>query len=135
MRELKPLAKGEFTHCEKKIDGPPLAIDRGPAAGVIGPATPPTIGRVGASTTLTPEQRQLRARVAAYARHAQHDAVESTAAARAAGPAGDKYWLDRVDPDGALDQDDRERRARAAKAEYFNRIAYLSSRARRARTG
>ena len=115
--------------------GPPLATDRGPAAGIIGPATPPTIGRVGASTTLTPEQRQLRARVAAYARHAQHDAVESTAAARAAGPAGDKYWLDRVDPDGALDHDDRERRARAAKAEYFNRIAYLSSRARRARAG
>lgn len=58
---------------------------------------------------LTPEERSARARVAAYAMHAQHDPHEITAAATAAVWA--KY-RQQADPDHMLDPDERDRRAR-----------------------
>ncbi len=76
---------------------------------------------------LTPEQRVLRARAAAYTKHAKHDARESTLAAR---EAFRRRFVDEVDPDRTLAQDDRERRVEAARRAYFVRLAYLSSKAR-----
>ena len=57
---------------------------------------------------LTPAQRSLRSRLAAYSLHAKHDPRETTQAARAA-------FLTRfereVDPDGSLPPAERARRA------------------------
>lgn len=80
---------------------------------------------------MTPSERVLRARLAAYALHAKYDARETTAAARAA-------FLDRferdVDPDGVLSAPERQRRAQAARKAYFTRLALRSAQARRARS-
>lgn len=76
---------------------------------------------------LTPEQRRLRAQIAANTRLANEDPVEMTAAAR-------KAALDRfekqVDPDGTLDPAERARRAEHARRAYFQRLALKSARAR-----
>ena len=81
---------------------------------------------------LTPAQRALRSRLAAYERWSRHDPVAGTAAARAA-------FADRftrlVDPDGVLPEDERLRRADSAKRAYFAKLAFASSRARAARSG
>lgn len=77
---------------------------------------------------LTPEQRTLRARVAAHTMHAKNDPKATTAAAREA-------FLSRfereVDPDEVLDPDERARRAEHARSAHFARLALASSRARR----
>ncbi len=77
--------------------------------------------------TMTPTQRSMRARLAAYSKHAQTDARESTAPAREA-------FLDKftaaVDPRGELGDAERQRRATALKRAYFARLALRSSRAR-----
>jgi hypothetical protein len=76
---------------------------------------------------LTPEQRKLRASVAAYARWARQDPREGTAVARAA------FWgrfLDEVDPDRVLPEAERYRRAKAAQNAHMKRMALASSRAR-----
>jgi hypothetical protein len=57
----------------------------------------------------TPEERRIRSRIAAYAKHAQHDPRESTAPAVAAMFA--KYEA-LADPQGTLDPTERRRRAR-----------------------
>lgn len=79
---------------------------------------------------LTPEQRRLRAQIAANTRLATEDPVEMTAPAR-------KAFLDRfekqVDPDGVLAPDERARRAEAARKAYFAKLALASSKARAAR--
>jgi len=81
---------------------------------------------------LTPAERTLRARLAAHTMHAQHDARETTAAARAA-------FLDRfeaeVDPDGVLTPEERRRRAEHARSAYFTRLAFERAKARRAERG
>jgi hypothetical protein len=74
-------------------------------------------------------QRVLRARIAAHALHAQiADPTAHTAPARAA-------FLSRfereVDPAGALDPQERSRRAEHAKKAYFLRLALASSKARK----
>jgi len=78
-----------------------------------------------AGTTLTPEQRSLRARIGAFALHAQGGT--STRAGTAA-------FLSRfereVDPDGTLAPEERARRATLARKAYFARLALASSRAR-----
>lgn len=78
-----------------------------------------------ASTTLTPEQRSLRARIGAHTLHAQ--GKTSTGAATAA-------FLTRfereVDPDATLPPEVRAKRATAARRAYFARLALASSRAR-----
>jgi hypothetical protein len=81
------------------------------------------------SKTLTPEQRTMRARIAAHAMHAKHDPVATTAKARATFL---QKFLDEVDPDRELPEDERLRRADHARSAYFSRLAFASSRARQA---
>lgn len=82
--------------------------------------------------TLTPSERVLRARAAAYTQHARHDARATTAAARAAFLA---RFEREVDPDGLLHPDERARRAEAARRAFMTRLALRSSVVRRAHTG
>ena len=75
-------------------------------------------------------ERSLRARLAAYALHAQRDPRETTANGRAAFLAR----FDReVDPAGLLEPDERRRRAEQARRAYFTRLALASAKARRAK--
>lgn len=77
---------------------------------------------------MTPKERSMRARIAAYSLHSQKDSKEVTASAR-------KAFLDRfersVDPTGALAPEERARRARAARKAYFTNLALKSAQARR----
>jgi len=82
-------------------------------------------------TTLTPEQRSLRARQAAFTMHSQHDPKETTAAGRAAFLG---RFVDLVDPDRVLDETERNRRAESARKAHFTGLALKSSKARRARS-
>ena len=82
---------------------------------------------------LTPEQRTLRARIAAYERHSRGSGVEATEKARAASPGGTAYWLNQVDPGNQLPESERHRRAEAAKRAHFSRLALKSCQARAAR--
>ena len=84
-----------------------------------------------ASKILTPEQRALRARLAAHTLHAKvADPAAHTAPAR-------KAFLDRferqVDPEGELAPADRARRAAHARSAYFLSLALKSAQARRKR--
>jgi hypothetical protein len=83
------------------------------------------------SGRLSPEQRSLRARMAAYAMHARYDSRQVTANAR-------KAFLDRfereVDPDSVLPIHERRRRAESAKRAHMTRLALRSAQARRKRT-
>ena len=80
--------------------------------------------------SLSPAERSLRARLAAYAMHAQHDSRETSAPGRAAFLA--RFETD-VDPDGRLDPEERRRRAEHARSAYFARLALASVAARRAK--
>jgi hypothetical protein len=66
--------------------------------------------------------RSLRARLAAYAMHARHDARETTANGRAAFLA---RFEREVDPDGRLDPAERRRRAELARRFYFARLSLV----------
>jgi hypothetical protein len=79
--------------------------------------------------SLTPSERVMRARMAAYMLHARYDPRETTKAARRA---FNRRFVDQVDPDGRLPERERQRRAEAARRAYFVRLAYLSARRRRA---
>ena len=79
---------------------------------------------------LSPAERSLRARLAAYAMHAQHDSRHTSTPGRAAFLA--RFEAD-VDPDGRLDPEERRRRAAHARSAYFARLALASVAARRAR--
>jgi hypothetical protein len=81
-------------------------------------------------TTLSPAERSLRARLAAYAMHARHDARRTSANGRAAFLA--RFEVE-VDPDGRLDPEERRRRAEQARRAYFARLALASAKARRAK--
>jgi hypothetical protein len=77
---------------------------------------------------LSPEQRVLRARLAAYSQWAAtYDWTARTATARAA-------FMDRfereVDPDGTLRPEERARRAESARRAYFTRLALRSAKVR-----
>lgn len=76
---------------------------------------------------LTPEQRTLRARIAAHAMHSRHDSRETSANGRAAFLA---RFEREVDPDGVLPEAERQRRAEHARRAYFARLAYKSARSR-----
>ena len=79
--------------------------------------------------SLTPEQRRLRAQVAAHVQWAKEpDPSARTAGAR-------KAFMERfereADPDGVLDPAERARRAEHLRRAYFTRLALASSRARK----
>ncbi len=80
--------------------------------------------------TLTPEQRALRARIAAYTLHATRDPKDTTQAARDAFLARFEH---QVDPDRLLPEAERRRRADAARKAYFTALALKSSRVRGAK--
>jgi hypothetical protein len=77
---------------------------------------------------LTPAERSLRARIAAYRMHARNDPRETTRAARAAFA---QRFLDDVDPNRRLPEPERLRRVEAARRAYFTRLAYRPARKRR----
>jgi hypothetical protein len=81
-------------------------------------------------TTLSPAERSLRARLAAYAMHARHDARRTSANGRAAFLA--RFEVE-VDPDGRLDPEERRRRAEQARRAYFARLSLAAVKARQAK--
>lgn len=81
---------------------------------------------------LTPEQRVLRAQIAAHLSWSRTaDRSARTAAAR---DAADARFERQVDPEGLLDPDERSRRARSARSAYFRQLALKSSRVRSLRS-
>jgi len=81
---------------------------------------------------MSPEERKYRARIGAYTLHATHDPRETTRAAR---EAFERRFLDEVDPDRQLPEDERDRRAQYARKAYFARLALKSAQARRRKAG
>lgn len=79
---------------------------------------------------LSPEQRKLRAQIAANTRWSREDPRVGTARARAAWY---RRFLDQVDPDRTLPPAERDRRVQAAVRAEMQRLAFLSSKARGAR--
>ena len=82
---------------------------------------------------LTPTERSMRGKIAAYTRWAHEpDRSAATAAAR-------KAQLDRfeqqVDPDGILTPAERAKRAETARKLYYTQLAFKSAKARRRRAG
>ena len=84
------------------------------------------------SSPLTAEQRALRARMGAYAQHAQHDVRDTTRAGHAAFMA---RFEREVDPEGLLAPAERERRAAAARKAYMLKLAWKSAEVRRKAVG
>jgi hypothetical protein len=80
------------------------------------------------TAALTPTQRTLRARMGAYALHAQ--GKTNTEAARKASPQSLDYWAAKVDPDRALSDVERAKRAEHARKAYMTGLALASSQAR-----
>ena len=79
---------------------------------------------------IDPQEMALRGRIGAYVTHSRHDPKETTTKARATFLS--KFERE-VDPDGVLPEDERQRRAAAARKAHFSRLAYASAKARRAR--
>ncbi len=69
----------------------------------------------------------LRGRIGGLALASQHDPREYTAPARRRFMA---RFEDQVDPDRVLPDDERNRRAEAARRLYFTQLAYKSAKAR-----
>lgn len=79
---------------------------------------------------ITPSERVMRSRMAAYILHSRVDSREHTKPARAAFLA---RFEREVDPEGVLPEVERRRRAELARKAYFTRLAYKSAQARRGR--
>lgn len=86
------------------------------------------------SKSLTPEQRTLRAKLAAHASHKNHSGSDRV---KAANDARFQKYVDQVDPHRKLPEAERLRRAKQAEKEEMTRLAFLSSKARsqRAKAG
>ncbi len=78
--------------------------------------------------SLTPTERALRGRIGAFALHARHDPRATTAAARVG---FNGRFVELVDPERTLPEDERMRRVEAARKAHFARLAYRSALARR----
>jgi len=85
---------------------------------------------VAAAKTLTPEQRTMRARIAALARWSKED--PAPAVKRAQDGLLARFERE-VDPDNQLPPKERRRRAEAARRLHMTRLAFASSKSRRAR--
>jgi hypothetical protein len=79
-----------------------------------------------------PHDMALRGRMGAYSQQANNDTRETTRAAREV--ANVKRYLDMVDPDRVLPEDERMRRAMAKRREHMVRNGRLSGQARRAKS-
>lgn len=79
-------------------------------------------------SALSPEQRSLRARIAAHTMHGKNDSRQTSANGRQA-------FLERfereADPDGTLPPEERARRAEQLRKAYFTALAFKSAQARR----
>lgn len=82
------------------------------------------------SPPLTPDQRVMRARIAANERWSRQDPKPATDRAREAFLA---RFENAVDPNRELPEGERARRALAARRAYFLRLSLKSARARQAR--
>ena len=82
--------------------------------------------------SLTPEQRKMRATIAALARWKNEDPAE--AAFRGQQGLVAKFERE-VDPDNVLSPAERRRRAIAARREHMTRMAFKSSKSRKAKSG
>jgi hypothetical protein len=82
---------------------------------------------VSRNTSHDPSFRALRGRIGAYSLHARSDPRETTRNARATFLA---TFLDAVDPDLRLPEEERLRRAESARKAHFARMALASARAR-----
>jgi hypothetical protein len=132
-------ARNDLT--DHSVQGPPPTSDQDPTSSSASAASLRVVSDtddnnatthrspVGRSKTLSPEQRSLRARAAAYALHAENDGYELTANARAT-------FLNRfekeVDPEGRLSVAERVRKAEFARKAYFTRLAMRSAAVRKA---
>ncbi len=88
-------------------------------------------GTRAASSFLTPEERTLRARLAAHV--SWEKTSDPAARTEAARQAFHDSFEKQVDPDGCLDPAERSRRADSARKAHYSRLAYRSARARRQR--
>jgi hypothetical protein len=79
-------------------------------------------------TGLTPEERTLRARLAAHVMHSKNDSKQVSQAAR---DAFVERFYSQVDPDGLLPAHERDRRARHALKAHMTKLAMKSAKARR----
>ena len=79
--------------------------------------------------SLSPQERTLRARLAAHSQHAQGRTNTGPATA-----AYNARWAKLVDPDETLDPDERDRRAEHAKSAHYSRMAFESAKSRRRAT-
>ena len=77
---------------------------------------------------LSPSQRAQRARLAAHTRWAHTE--DPTEATRPAREAFNRRFLDEVDPDRKLSEQDRQRRAAHARKAFFARLSLKSAQAR-----
>lgn len=75
---------------------------------------------------LSATERSIRGRIGAYELHAQ--GLTNTAPAR---KAFNQRFLDEVDPERALPENERLRRATAARKAYYARLALKSAQTRR----
>lgn len=82
---------------------------------------------------LSPEQRVLRARLAAHTSWANTD--DRAARTQAARDRFNERFLREADPDGLLPESERQRRADQLRRAYFARLQLKSSQARRRRKG
>ena len=78
------------------------------------------------SQNLTPTERSLRARAAAHAKWANNDPIQGTAK----GEAFLRSFIDKVDPDRILPEQERLRRPHQL-VQHTASLAYRSARARR----
>ncbi len=81
---------------------------------------------------MTPEERSLRAKIAAHTLHAKYDPHDITEPARAGWR---RKFLRAADPDGVLPEAERARRAEHLLRAHMYRMALASARARRRRSG
>lgn len=94
------------------------------------PASSGGTAQAGPAGGMTPAERSLRARAAAYRLHSLYDSRELTAKARRA---FDDRFAREVDPHGVLPAAERKRRAECARRAYFASLAAKSAQVRRAR--
>lgn len=87
------------------------------------------LGRMAASTTLTPEQRSLRAKIAAHTSWA--NTADRGAKGRASAEARLRRFEDQIDPEHALPAEERRRRAESAMRAHMLALAAKSAKARR----
>ena len=83
--------------------------------------------------SLTPAERRLRAQRAANTRWAKADAAERARHGERLRAVMDRKFEQQVDPDGTLPPAERAKRVKAARAAYYQGLAFKSTRARRAR--